>query len=126
MKIEHVALWTRDLERARRFYVDHFGGSAGARYENRVKQFSSYFITIGEGARLELMQRVDVPERQGGVQPGWAHIALAVGSEQAVRERTEALRKEGVTVLSEPRWTGDGYFESVVADPDGNEVEITI
>jgi lactoylglutathione lyase len=126
MKIEHVALWTDDLEQAREFYVTHFAASAGGRYENPAKGFASYFLRFGSGARLELMQQRGVMPRPAAASIGLAHFALSVGSEGEVRATTERLRSAGVAVVGEPRWTGDGYFESVVADPDGNRIEITI
>lgn len=126
MRIEHLALWTRDLEDLRQFYVTHFGGQAGARYENTRRGFSSYFLCFTDGARLELMQLRDLAPAATSPAVGLAHFALAVGSEAEVRRRTEQLRTAGVRILSEPRRTGDGYFESTVADPDGNIIELTI
>jgi lactoylglutathione lyase len=55
MRIEHIALWTRDVDRLRAFYERYFGATAGARYENQRKQFQSYFLCFEDGARLELM-----------------------------------------------------------------------
>lgn len=126
MRIEHVALWTSDLERLRRFYETYFGARAGARYENPAKRFQSYFLTFDAGARLEIMQRPDV----AGAPPappalGWAHVAFSLGSEQEVDRMTEILARDGFSVVDGPRRTGDGYYESVVLDPDGNRVEIT-
>ena len=126
MRIEHVAIWTGDLERLRQFYENYFGATAGSRYENPRKQFLSYFLTFDGGARLELMQSPAVA--QGGmkeVMGGFAHVAVAIGSEQAVDVLTARLREDGYPVLDGPRRTGDGYYESVVLDPDGNRIEIT-
>ncbi len=127
MHIEHVALWTRDIERLREFYEMAFGASANARYESRnTIGFASYFLTFPDGgARLELMQ---LPELAPCAPPpaiGYAHIALSVGTREAVDALVERLRAEGVTVRSEARTTGDGYYEAVVQDPDGNFVEVT-
>ncbi|PTY07002.1 glyoxalase/bleomycin resistance/extradiol dioxygenase family protein [Opitutaceae bacterium EW11] len=127
MRIEHVAVWTRNLDRLRDFYVRNFGCSSGDKYTNAAKGFSSYMLCFESGARLELMSRTDVTERTSqSPQVGYAHFALALGSEEAVRQWTEKLRKAGVPVASEPRRTGDGYYESAVLDPDGNTVELTV
>jgi len=125
--IEHVAIWTDDLERLRTFYERYFGGVAGERYENASTGFRSYFLEL-DGARLELMQMPAVVDRASGdpQRLGLAHIAFALGSEQAVDELTERLRSDGYAILDGPRRTGDGYYESVVADPDGNRVELTV
>jgi len=125
--IEHVAIWTDDLERLRAFYEQYFGGVAGERYENHSTGFRSYFLEL-DGSRLELMQMPGVAERAPGEHQrlGWAHIAFALGSEQAVDELTDRLRADGRTILDGPRRTGDGYYESVVRDPDGNSVELTV
>ena len=119
MRIEHVALWTADIERLRAFYEHHLGARADARYENPGKGFASYFLEFDGGARLELMQGTDGTG-------SFAHLALSLGSEAAVDAATERLRAAGVRVADEPRRTGDGYYESVVLDPDGNRIELTI
>lgn len=127
MRIEHIALWTRDLETSRAFYTRYFGGTAGEKYTSASRLFESYFITFADGARLELMMLpnlADAPNHHEHV--GWAHIAFAVGSREQVDALTEQLRQDGVEIVSQPRLTGDGYYESVVRDPDGNFVEITI
>lgn len=126
MKIEHVAIWSPDIEVLRQFYCEHFGCVASSRYENEKKRYASYFLHFPEGARIEVMQKVGIAPRASKGCHGYAHFALSVGSEREVRALTDLLRDRGVAVCSEPRWTGDGYFESVVADPDGNEIEITI
>jgi lactoylglutathione lyase len=123
--IDHVAIWTDDLERLRAFYERYFGGVAGERYENASTRLRSYFLEL-DGTRLELMQMPAVAERSGDPQRlGLAHIAFALGSEQAVDELTDLLRSDGYAILDGPRRTGDGYYESIVRDPDGNLVELT-
>ena len=119
MRIEHVAVWSDDIERLREFYVRHFGARAGERYDNAARGFASYFLEFDGGARLELMQ-------MPGAGGSFAHLALALGSETAVDAATERLRSGGVVVAGEPRRTGDGYYESVVLDPDGNRIELTV
>lgn len=124
MRIEHVALWTSQLERLRDFYVG-LGGTAGARYHNPRTGLYSYFVSFEDGARLELMQRADVRARPAAASLGLAHFALALGSEAAVNEMALRLGTAGVAVVSQPRRTGDGYYEAVIQDPDGNLVELT-
>jgi len=128
MKIEHVALWARDLESLKDFYVRWFGASAGDRHENAAHGFRSYFLAFESGPRLELMQMpgILVPgAREGRQSLGLAHFAVQVADRSAVIELTERLRLGGVRVASEPHLTGDGYFESCVFDPENNRVEIT-
>jgi lactoylglutathione lyase len=124
LAIEHVALWTRDLERARAFYVDVLGGATGARYVNARTGFASYFVRFASGARLELMTRGDVHGEPAELRTGWAHVAFRVGSREAVDALVARLSAQGIVVLGAPRTTGDGYYEAVVADPDGNRVEL--
>lgn len=126
IKIEHLAIWVNDLERMRTFYQQWFSATANAMYHNEKKQFRSYFISFGEGARLELMQRPDVEDRiaPGAEFRGLTHFAVQLGSESAVDEMTERMRAAGLTVVGPPRRTGDGYYESVVLDPEGNRLEL--
>ena len=121
VRIEHVALWARDLERVCAFYAG-LGATVGPLYRNERTGFSSRFLTWpGGSARLEVMTRADVAEA-GQVSLGWAHVALSLGSEQAV---DEAARSLAAQVIDGPRRTGDGYYECVVLDPEGNRVELT-
>ncbi|MGX9807740.1 VOC family protein [Exiguobacterium acetylicum] len=124
MKIEHIALWVEDLEGMRQFYETHFHATAGERYHNPTKGFTSYFLTFSSGARLELIQRTDITEKALNTL-GYAHFAFSLGSNQAVDDWTDRLRDAGVTHLDGPRTTGDGYYESTVADPEGNVIELT-
>jgi lactoylglutathione lyase len=128
MRIEHVAIWTRDLARLKAFYETYFGASAGARYENPRKRFESYFLSFGTGARLELMCRPDLGQAPAAEVPpvGYAHLALSVGSREAVDAMAERLRRDGHPVVDGPRQTGDGYYECVALDPDGNRIEVTV
>ena len=127
MKIDHIALWTSDLEKLRKFYHDYFGMKAGEKYENRQKGFSSYFLSFENGARIEIMKTEnnsgDSDRKSFSV--GLAHFAISVGSVDAVNNLTERLKNDGYKIIGEPRTTGDGYYESVFLDPDGNTIEIT-
>jgi lactoylglutathione lyase len=128
MHIEHIALWTRDIERLRSFYETWFGAAAGDRYVNESTGFRSYFLTFPSGSRLEIMSLKTMDDHTAGMGPpaGYAHIAFSTGSEEAVDTLTQRLADGGHTVIDGPRRTGDGYYESVILDPDGNRVEITI
>lgn len=127
MRVDHVALWVEDLERMRAFYVERLGGSSGALYENPRTGLRTYFVTFGSGARLELMARGQQPPAPGapaGAGRGYAHVAFVVGSRRTVDESVAGLEAAGVTIVGRPRVTGDGYYEAVVADPEGNLVEL--
>jgi lactoylglutathione lyase len=126
VRIEHVALWTRDLEKSRAFYETYFGGKAGHRYVNPVRQFESYFITFEGGTRLEIMYTPAVQDKIADMFIGWTHIAMSLGSRENVNQMTETLRQAGYVVAGEPRVTGDGYYESIILDPDGNRIELTV
>ncbi|NBB19452.1 glyoxalase [Runella sp. CRIBMP] len=128
MYIEHLALWCRDLERMRTFYELYFGAVSNKKYVNAKKQFESYFLSFEQGPRLEIMQMTGIPAHSNDVYAqftGLIHFAVSVGSEEKVNEFTERLRSAGYEVVGEPRWTGDGYYESVVFDPEQNRIEIT-
>ena len=129
MKIEHLAIWTNQPEILKTFYTRFFNALPGEKYYNPVRQFSSYFLSFSSGARLELMQMPGIPAGNNDARQqytGLTHFAISTGSKEAVDALTEAIRAAGYPVLGEPRLTGDGYYESVVADPDNNSIEITI
>jgi lactoylglutathione lyase len=128
MRIEHIAVWTQDLERLADFYSTYFGATPGAKYANPTKGFESRFLSFEGGSRVEIMtsSMVDlIPMGRGAERLGLAHIAVAVGSRRQVDELTHRLRQDGFEVVDGPRQTGDGYYESIVLDPDGNRVEVT-
>ena len=127
MKIEHIAIWTLDLEKMKDFYLKFFELSSNEKYFNPKKQFSSYFLKFENGARIELMHRPDISEfmEKSGSKLGLAHFAISVGSKEKVNSLTEKIRTNGYKIIGEPRTTGDGYYESIVADPEGNLIEIT-
>ena len=129
MNIEHLALWVSDLEMMREFYETYFGAKSGEKYHNERTRFTSYFLKFDEGARLELMHKPDIMARNKALHieyMGYVHMAVALGSSEAVHALTEKLRAGGYPIVREPRTTGDGYYESVVLDPEGNKIELTI
>lgn len=129
MRIEHIAIYCKDLEAMRNFYENYFDGKSNEKYVNTKKGFESYFISFADGARLELMQMVGIPTSKNNIYEqftGLIHFAVSVGSKEKVDELTEKFRKDGFEIIGEPRWTGDGYYESVILDIEGNRIEITI
>ncbi len=128
-RIEHIALWVDDLEIICSFYARYFGASVGAQYENPAKGFCSRFLGFGAGARIEVMKTTSfapVRHAHGAQRMGLTHLALSLGSEAEVDRLTLQLRADGHAVIDGPRRTGDGYYESVVLDPEGNRVELTV
>lgn len=129
MYIEHLAIWAKDIEKMKTFYCRYFNAVAGDKYINEKKQFQSYFLSFEKGPRLELMQMTGVPESANDIYKqftGLIHFAVSVGSEEKVNTLTQELVKDGYELIDVPRWTGDGYYESVVLDPEQNRIEITI
>jgi lactoylglutathione lyase len=127
-RLEHVALWVHDLDRVCAFYSTHLGAAIGPLYRNARKGFASRFLAFDGGARVELMTTTTLalaPLEPGAQRMGLTHIAIALGSESAVDELTQRLRAAGIAVLDGPRRTGDGCYESVVLDPEGNRIELT-
>lgn len=124
MKIHHVAIWTFRLEELREFYIRYFNGMSNEKYVNSKKSFESYFISFKSGPALELMSRTDVqniPIEENRL--GLTHLAFSFESPEAVLSLTEQLRSGGYVIAGMPRTSGDGYFESVILDPDGNRIE---
>ena len=127
MKIEHIAMYVADLEKMKDFFVTYFGAVPNRLYHNNSTGFRSYFLTFSDGARLELMTRPNLEDPEKGLnRTGFVHLALATGSREAVDALTRRLRIDGYTVLSGPRTTGDGYYESCILGPENNQIEITV
>lgn len=128
MKIEHVAIWVKDLELMKDFYLKYFNMETGKKYSNSKKKFSSYFLAFGsDTTRIELMHNSTMAEISEQVSVfGLAHIAISVGNKNKVDQVTNILQSDGYTIKSKPRTTGDGYYESIILDPEGNEIEITV
>jgi lactoylglutathione lyase len=128
-RIEHIALWTEDIERLAVFYSQYLGASVAPKYVNASKGFESRFLTFDDGSRLELIKSSTLrPLRYAsGVQRmGLTHLAFSLGAESRVDELTGRLRAAGFAIEDGPRRTGDGCYESVVLDPDGNRIELTV
>ncbi len=128
MKFEHIAIWVKDLEEVRAFYIRYFEMESSEKYINPKKNYSSYFLSFPNSeTRFEIMHRPDIAVNPGnkGLTNGLAHISISVGSKERVIKLTEKICKDGFTLVGELRTSGDGYFESVVLDPEGNYVEIT-
>jgi len=129
MKLEHVAIWTDDLETLKTYYQRYFGGLPNTKYTNEKKGFQSYFLTFESGARLELMSMEGIPANQNDTvksqHTGIIHMAFGVDSIQEVDQKAEELRADGYPILSGPRKTGDGYYEFETLDPDNNRIEVT-
>ena len=127
MKIEHVALYVNDLEAARVFFVTWLNGRSNDGYHNKTTDFRSYFITFDDGSRLEIMTTPGLADLNKPLnRTGYVHIAFSVGNKEKVDELTEKLRSAGYEVVSDPRITGDGYYESCVVAIEGNQIEITV
>ena len=129
MKIEHLAIWVKDLEGMKIFYQKYFNAQSNELYTNTSKNFRSYFLSFESGCRLELMHKPEIPNNLNNLENqniGLIHFAVSVGSKEKVDQLTEQLRIDNCQIVGEPRTTGDGYYESVVLDPEGNRIEITI
>ena len=127
MKLEHVALWVKDLEGAKDFFIKYFGAVPNEGYHNEKTGFCSYFLSFDDGARLEIMSSPLLEESEKTVyRNGYAHIAISLGSKEAVDELSERFKAEGFEILSGPRTTGDGYYESAIIGFEGNVIEITV
>ncbi len=127
MRIEHIALYVTDLAAQRDFFIKYFGAKSNDGYHNPKTGLRSFFLTFENGARLELMSRPEVTDCEKPLyKSGYIHLAFSVGSKQKVDELTAKLKADGFEVISGPRTTGDGYYESCVLDPEGNQIEITV
>ena len=127
MKIEHIAMYVNDLEKAKDFFVTYFYAKANEGYHNKTTDFRSYFLSFEDGARLEIMNKPKLTDAKKELnRTGFIHIAFSLGSKEAVDELTARMKGDGYEVISGPRVTGDGYYESCVVGIEGNQIEITI
>ncbi len=127
MKIEHIAMYVNDLEKAKNFFEKYFGAVSGDEYHNKKTNFRSCFLSFDGGSRLEIMNRPDMKdEEKSQTRTGFIHVAFSVGSKAKVDELTVQLKNDGYDVISGPRTTGDGYYESCIVDFEKNQIEITV
>ena len=126
MRIEHIAMYVNDLEAAKDFFMKYFAAVSNEGYHNKTTDFRSYFLGFDDGARLELMKKPQMDDAEKTLnRTGYIHIAFSLGSKEAVDELTERLKNDGYQVISGPRITGDGYYESCIVGIEGNQIEIT-
>ncbi len=126
MRIDHIAMYVNDLEAARDFFMKYFNAIPNSGYHNKTTNFRSYFLSFEDGARLEIMNKPTMEEMEKPfTRTGYIHIAFSLGSKEAVDELTERMRNDGYHVVSGPRTTGDGYYESCIVGIEGNQIEIT-
>lgn len=126
MKIEHMAMYVEDLEGAKDFFETYFNGVAGEKYHNAKTGFTSYFLAFQGRSRLEIMNIASAVPGEGQPRLGFAHVAFSTGSKEMVDSLTERLKAAGYEVVSGPRTTGDGYYESCIKDKEGNFIEVTV
>lgn len=127
MKIDHIAMYVNDLESTKQFFERYFGAVTNNLYHNEKTDFHSYFLTFDDGARLEIMNKPDLEDAAKALQrTGYIHIAFSVGSKEKVDFLTAQLKEDGYQVISGPRTTGDGYYESCIVAIEGNQIEITV
>ncbi len=129
MTLEHVAIWTDNLEELKDYYIKYFGATANEKYTNEQSQFQSYFLTFESGARLEIMSKPGIPDNRNdrvtAQHKGIIHLAFGVNTKQEVDEKAKQLQSDGFKILRGPRKTGDGYYEFETLDPDDNRLEVT-
>ena len=127
MYIEHVAIWSSNIEISKDFYIKYFEAVSNEKYISKNNPgFESYFLKFNNGSRLEIMQHPNINQKNNFEMLGFAHIAFAVKNKQEFDELINRMQKENVKIISQPRLTGDGYYEACVLDPDNNKVEIII
>lgn len=127
MRIEHIAMYVNDLEKARDFFITYFNAAPNSGYHNKTTGFCSYFLSFDDGTRLEIMNHPNMTDSEKHLaRTGYVHIAFSLGSKAAVDALTNRLKQDGYHVFSGPRTTGDGYYESCVIGIEGNQIELTV
>ena len=127
MHIEHIAMYVNDLDKTREFFMKYFDATSNEGYHNETTDFQSYFLSFDDGARLEIMNKPRMLEDEKDLnRTGYIHIAFSLGTKEAVDVLTEKMKNDGYNVISGPRITGDGYYESCIVGIEGNQIEITV
>ena len=127
MRIEHIAMYVTELEKTKEFFVKYFNATPNEGYHNKTTDFRSYFLSFDDGARLEIMNKPKMEDAEKTLaRTGYIHIAFSLGSKEAVDELTAQMKNDGYEVISGPRTTGDGYYESCIIGIEGNQIEITV
>ena len=127
MHIEHIAMYVNDIEKTREFFIKYFDAISNEGYHNKTTGFRSYFLSFDNGARLEIMNKPQMSDEEKGLnRTGYIHIASSLGSKEAVDVLTGKMKNDGYDVISGPRTTGDGYYESCIIGMEGNQIEITV
>ena len=127
MRIDHAAMYVTDLETTKDFFVRYFDAVSNEMYHNKKTGFKSYFLSFDDGSRLEIMTRPGLAdEPKNPMQCGFIHMAMSVGSKEKVDSLTETLQADGYELVSGPRTTGDGCYESCFYGPEKNLIEITV
>ena len=127
MRIEHIAMYVNNLEKTKSFFVKYFNAIPNEGYHNKTTDFRSYFLTFDDGARLEIMNKPQMSDEEKGLnRTGYVHIAFSLGSKEEVDILTEKMKNDGYEVISGPRTTGDGYYESCIIGIEGNQIEVTV
>ena len=127
MHLEHIAMYVNDIEKTREFFIKYFDAISNEGYHNKTTGFRSYFLSFDNGARLEIMNKPQMSDEEKGLnRTGYIHIAFSLGSKEAVDVLTGKMKNDGYDVISGPRTTGDGYYESCIIGMEGNQIEITV
>jgi len=126
MKLDHLAITVSDLERTKNFFVKYFNCKLGKDYHNPRTGLHSCFVSFEGETRLELMRWDDIDFAPKHLQEKtYFHLSVSVGNKEEVDAMTARLQTDGYAVKSNPRTTGDGYYESVIVPFDSIELEIT-
>jgi lactoylglutathione lyase len=125
MRINHIALYVNDLEKMKTFYEKYFNAKTNNIYHNVKTGLKTYFLEFDNDCRIEIMTKENLNNISKELNNmGYIHIAFSVGSKKYVNQLTKQLETDGYKIISQPRTTGDGYYESCINDPENNQIEI--